>query len=130
MTQFFIFIRCALAGILSGAISGVPYSFLRVFRWGRSRAFLIMEDILTFLSALFLFCVFSVAFDFGGIRGYMIAACFIGIIIYKKSFGITLDFCAETLYNNIRKQMTAKRKFKGNAKWKRRKREDYWLRAR
>jgi len=130
MTQLFIFARCAFAGFCAGATGGAIYSFLRVFKWGRSLALTALFDFLTFASALFLFCFFSTAFDFGAIRGYMIAACLLGIIIYRKSLGITLDFCAETLYNNIRKQVLTKRKSKGKTKWKRLKQEDYWLRAR
>lgn len=130
MTQFFIFVRCALAGILSGAAVGAPYSLFCVFKWGKSLAAAAIADFLTFATALFLFGSFSVAFDFGATRGYMIAACLLGIIIYRKSFGITLDFFAERLYNDIRKRLLTKRKSKGKTKWKKLKREDYWLRAR
>jgi len=111
MTQFITFIRCALLGIISAGISGIvlfPIFSLK----GKRPVFMAVGDALTFFLLPLMFIVCSVLCDFGGLRGYMIAGMLFGIVIYKKSFQISLDFCSRTVYNNIREIIKNRKKLK------------------
>lgn len=108
MTQFIIFSRCFLAGALSAAAVGAAAFPLKFFIRGNA-VFYAIFDFLTFLVLTALFMFSSALFDFGPLRGYMIAGAVIGIIIYRKSFQISLDFCSDKVYNNIRKILSGRK---------------------
>lgn len=103
MSQFIIFIRCAFVGIASASAAGAALFPFRMMSKGRAAE--IFTDALTFLLLAATFALSSVFFDFGHTRAYMAAGCIMGALIYKKSFGITLDFCAKRVYNGIRKRI-------------------------
>lgn len=102
MTQLITFFRCVFAGLLAGLVCGIIFTPCRFFKWGRGRALSAVCNFFTFALLLLLFCAFSVVFDFGNLRGYMLVGGLAGVIIYRKSFKISLDFCSDIVYNNIR----------------------------
>lgn len=110
MTQFITFCRCAFAGLAAGLACGIIFTPCRFFKWGRGRASAAVCDFFTFALLFLLFCAFSVLFDFGGLRGYMLFGCLSGVIIYRKSFKILLDFCADMVYNNIRDRILKRKR--------------------
>lgn len=108
MTQFIVFSRCVLVGAASAGAVGFAAFPLRFFTRGGA-VFYAFFDFLTFLvlTTLFMFC--SAFFDFGSPRGYMAAGAVVGIIIYRKSFQISLDFCSDKVYNGIWKRLNQRK---------------------
>lgn len=108
MTQLIIFSRCVLIGAASAAAVSLATFFPRFFIRG-SAMFYAFFDFFTFLltAALFAFC--SALLDFGSPRGYMIVGAVTGIIIYRKSFQISLDFCSDKVYNSIRNRLNERK---------------------
>lgn len=106
--QFFVFMICALCGL----ISGVVYDLLYVARCivcgtnktgytAKDRIFIIASDLLycAVFAAGYIFT--SVMFNFEGVRLYMLIGCIFGAFIYLKSFHIIVAFLCNKVYNKI-----------------------------
>lgn len=109
--QFFIFLICVSCGILSG----VFYDFLYVLRCAvcgvpagqysvKDKIFTAFCDILYCAALAALYIGASVLFEFPDLRLYMLAGCFIGVLLYMKSFHLFVAFFIKKLYNRRAKR--------------------------
>jgi len=114
--QFFIFMICLFSGIISGTVYDVLY-IARSVVCGVDKAKYTVKDKIFIIAADVLYCLVfaagfvfvSVMFDFTSLRLYMLLGCFLGALIYLKSFHVIVAFCVRKVYNIVRKK-TAKRK--------------------
>lgn len=108
--QVFIFLTCALCGVLSGIVYDVLY-LARAFVCGVNREkFTLKDKIFTCLCDLIYFAAFSamfvftsVTFEFYSIRLYMLVGCAFGALIYLKSIHLIIAFLIKKVYNSIAK---------------------------
>lgn len=115
--QVFIFLTCALCGVLSGVVYDVLY-IARVFVCGTNRAkytvkdkiFICLCDIIYFLALSAAFVFISLCFEFYAIRLYMIVGCALGSLIYLKSIHLIIAYFVNMLYNKVAKAKKSERK--------------------
>ncbi|MDE6076003.1 MAG: spore cortex biosynthesis protein YabQ [Clostridia bacterium] len=113
--QIFIFLTCALCGVISGVVYDILY-IARAFVCGPDKAkFTLKDKIFTCLCDLIYFIAFSamfvftsVCFEFYSIRLYMLIGCALGALIYLKSFHFIIAFLVRRVYNRIRKIKTVR----------------------
>ena len=108
--QIFVFIAC----IVFGGLSGFLLSAINVF------CALIKNRIVKFILSVIAFAIIGVLYSyysykmyFPNFRVYMLAGVLLGIYLYYKSFYIILAKFSKKFYNII-KQITTKKKGKGN----------------
>ena len=106
--QIYIFIICLFCGILSGVVYDILYvvrcSLCGIDKYSytvKDKIFLIICDLLYCLVFAAGFIFVSVLFGFENLRAYMLIGCFIGAIIYLKSFHIIVAFFVRKVYNVI-----------------------------
>ena len=106
--QVFIFIICALCGVLSGVVYDVLYIVRCAVCGINKRAYTLKDKIFTAacdvvyclaFAAIFVFA--SVTFSFYGLRAYMFLACAAGAFLYLKSFHLIVAFSVKKVYNVI-----------------------------
>lgn len=108
--QIFIFLTCALCGVISGVIYDILY-IARAFVCGLNKSkFTVKDKIFTCLCDLIYFVAFSamfiftsVCFEFYSIRLYMLVGCALGALIYLKSLHLIIAFLVRKVYNKLRK---------------------------
>lgn len=113
--QIFIFLTCALCGVISGVVYDILY-IARAFVCGPDKAkFTLKDKIFTCLCDLIYFIAFSamfiftsVCFEFYTIRLYMLIGCALGALIYLKSLHFIIAFLVRRVYNRIRKIKTVR----------------------
>ncbi len=113
--QIFIFLTCALCGVISGVVYDILY-IARAFVCGLDKAkFTLKDKIFTCLCDLIYFIAFSVmfiftsiCFEFYAIRLYMLIGCALGALIYLKSLHFIIAFLVGRVYNRIRKMKTVR----------------------
>lgn len=113
--QIFIFLTCALCGVISGVVYDILY-IARAFVCGLDKAkFTLKDKIFTCLCDLIYFIAFSamfiftsVCFEFYTIRLYMLIGCALGALIYLKSLHFIIAFLVRRVYNRIRKIKTVR----------------------
>ena len=106
--QFFIFMTCMLCGILSGVVYDVLF-IARTILCGTDKSAYTVKDKIFIIAADVLYCLVfaagfiftSVMFDFDGFRLYMLIGCFLGALIYLKSFHLIVAFFCKKVYNTI-----------------------------
>ena len=105
--QFYIFLVCAVFGVLSGVIYDVIYCAVLPFKrqWVK-----IAGDLL--FSAIFiaLYIFLSLLFSFPAFRLYMFLGCAVGFYLYLKSFHKIVAFLAAKVYNKVQQKFTSKKK--------------------
>ncbi len=109
--QIFIFITCALSGIISGVAYDVLY-IVRCILCGPYTAAYTVKDRIFLVACDFLYCVIfaalyifmSVLFNFGDLRLYMLLGCAAGAFIYLKSLHLIVAFFVKKVYNKINKR--------------------------
>ena len=96
--QFYIFLVCALYGVISGVIYDVIYCAVLPFKksWVKITGDLVFSAIFI---ALYLFL--SLLFSFPAFRLYMFLGCAVGFYLYLKSFHKIVAFLAAKVYNKI-----------------------------
>lgn len=104
----FIFITCTCCGVLSGIVYDILYIARSAVCGIRKEAYTVKDKIFTaacdilyclIFAAAFVFV--SVMFDFPELRLYMLAACFLGALMYLKSFHVIVAFSVKKVYNKI-----------------------------
>ncbi|MDE6790921.1 MAG: spore cortex biosynthesis protein YabQ [Clostridia bacterium] len=113
--QIFIFLTCALCGVISGVVYDILY-IARAFVCGLDKAkFTLKDKIFTCICDLIYFIAFSamfvftsVCFEFYTIRLYMLIGCALGALIYLKSLHFIIAFLVRRVYNRIRKIKTVR----------------------
>ncbi len=113
--QIFIFLTCALCGVISGVVYDILY-IARAFVCGLDKAkFTLKDKIFTCLCDLIYFIAFSamfvftsVCFEFYTIRLYMLIGCALGALIYLKSLHFIIAFLVRRVYNKINKMKTVR----------------------
>ena len=106
--SIFIFITCTSCGVVSGIVYDVLY-IARCCVCGvqphaytvKDRVFLIACDVLYCILFAAAYVFTSVMFDFGGLRLYMLLGCFLGAVLYLKSFHVFVAFFVKKVYNGI-----------------------------
>lgn len=106
--QFFIFMTCLFCGIVSGVVYDVLY-IARTVLCGADKPAYTLKDKIFVIAADILYCLVfaagfiftSVMFDFEGLRLYMLIGCFLGALIYLKSFHLIVAFFCKKVYNKI-----------------------------
>lgn len=106
--QFFIFMTCALCGIISGVVYDVLY-VVRVVLCGVDKSVYTVKDKIFIAAADILYCLVfaagfiftSVMFGFEGLRLYMLIGCLLGALIYLKSFHLIVAFFCKKVYNKF-----------------------------
>ena len=104
----FIFITCTCCGV----ISGIVYDILYIARCAvceiTKEAYTVKDKIFTAACDVLYFLIFaagfvftSVMFDFDELRLYMLFACFLGALLYLKSFHVIVAFSVRKVYNRI-----------------------------
>ena len=112
----FVFITCAVCGI----VSGIFYDILYIARCAvcgvakgaytvKDRIFLIACDILYCLIFAAIFVFISVMFDFDYLRLYMLLGCVLGALLYLKSFHVFIAFSVKKIYNRITVKSSGKK---------------------
>ncbi len=105
LNQFYLFIAC----VAFGGVVGVIYTPILLVK--EKVGSLILEfflDFIYFFCIAFLFSKYSFSLHFPSLRGYMIAGVFLGIILYVKSFHITLAKVCKRVYNILKKNFHSK----------------------
>lgn len=108
--QAFVFLTCALCGVISGAVYDVLY-LARVFVCGTDKhRYTVKDKIFTLICDLIYFAVFAamfifvcVCFEFYSLRLYMLAGAALGAFIYLKSLHICIAFLIKKVYNVLNK---------------------------
>lgn len=109
--QVFVFLTCALLGVVSGAVYDVLYIARCAVCGVNVKAYTLKDRIFTaacdlvYFAALSAGYVFiSVLFGFENFRLYMAAGCALGAILYLKSFHVIVAFFVKKVYNKLSKQ--------------------------
>ncbi|MDE7162700.1 MAG: spore cortex biosynthesis protein YabQ [Clostridia bacterium] len=118
--QIFIFLTCALCGVISGVVYDILY-IARAFVCGLDKAkFTLKDKIFTCICDLIYFIAFSamfvftsICFEFYTIRLYMLVGCALGALIYLKSLHFIIAFLVRKVYNRLRKIKSAR----GEKQW-------------
>ncbi|MDE5789170.1 MAG: spore cortex biosynthesis protein YabQ [Clostridia bacterium] len=113
--QIFIFLTCALCGVISGVVYDILY-IARAFVCGPDKAkftlkdkiFTCICDLIYFIAFSVMFVFTSVCFEFYSLRLYMLIGCALGALIYLKSLHFIIAFLVRRVYNKIRKIKTAR----------------------
>ena len=107
--QFYIFLVCALYGVLSGAIYDVIYCAVLPFKksWVK-----IAGDLLFSVIFIALYIFLSLLFTFPAFRLYMFLGCALGFYLYLKSFHKIVAFLAGKVYNKIQAKISSTQKEK------------------
>lgn len=108
--QIFIFLTCALCGVISGVVYDILY-IARAFVCGLNKAkftlkdkiFTCLCDLIYFIAFSAMFVFMSVCFEFYTIRLYMLIGCALGALIYLKSLHLIIAFLVKKVYNKMRK---------------------------
>jgi hypothetical protein len=105
----FIFLTCALCGILSGVVYDVLYIARVIVCGANKKEYTLKDKIFTGICDVLYFAIFaamflftSVLFSFYKIRLYMLLGAAFGAFIYLKSLHIFLAFLLKKVYNNIK----------------------------
>ncbi len=105
--QFYVFI----ASIAFGGMCGILFSISALFKIKLANVFLrIIPDLLAFSITACLYVLYSHSLNFPNVRVYMILGVMLGILIYFKSFHITLAKCTKKLYNLFKKKIKGRTK--------------------
>lgn len=104
----FIFITCTCCGVLSGAVYDILYIARCAVCGIKKEAYTVKDKIFTAACDVLYCLIFaagfvfiSVMFDFAELRLYMLAACFLGALLYLKSFHAIVAFCVKKVYNRF-----------------------------
>lgn len=121
--RVFIFLICALCGVLSGVVYDIFYIARVVVCGADKRVYTVKDKIFTAVcdvlyfavfAAMFLFCAYL--FDFCALRLYMLVGCAVGALLYLKSLHIILAFFINKVYNSIGRKIRSNRKADGRRK--------------
>ncbi len=121
--RVFIFLVCALCGVLSGFVYDGFYIARTVVCGTDKRVYSVKDKIFTAVcdvlyfavfAAMFLFCTYL--FDFCALRLYMLVGCAVGALLYLKSLHIILAFFINKVYNSIGRKIRSNRKADGRRK--------------
>ena len=104
----FIFICCAVCGVISGVVYDVLY-IVRCAVCGvrkeaytvKDRIFTVVCDVLYFIALAAMFVFVSVLFEFEGLRMYMPIGCLSGVLLYLKSVHILVAISVNKVYNIV-----------------------------
>ena len=109
--QFYIFLACLSFGAASGIFLSIS-SAIKFFV--KNKIIKIILDAVFLAPIGFLFSLYSLKLNFPSLRGYMLIAIFIGILVYLKSFHIIVAFLKKVCYNKVvkRRKNTKERKTK------------------
>lgn len=106
--QIFIFLVCALCGVVSGVVYDVLYVARCIVCGVNGKKYTVKDKIFTFLCDVIYFIVFalmfiftSVLFEFYQIRLFMLLGALFGAFIYIKSLHIIVAFFVKKVYNII-----------------------------
>ena len=104
----FIFITCAMCGVISGIVYDVLYIARCAVCGIHKQAYTVKDkiftaacDILYCLTFAAMFIFISVMFGFDGFRLYMLLGCICGAALYLKSFHVFVAFFVKKVYNKI-----------------------------
>lgn len=106
-SQIFVFIACVAFGVTAGVIFSVS-DFIKHFI--KHKILKEIPDIFGFIIFALAFIVYSYYMCFPTYRIYMTMGAILGLLLYYKSFHLTLAKCTEKLYNITVKILTHKKK--------------------